>query len=397
MKKILLIAPASYPVTGAEAIVNIKLLKALSSSDEFEIDLVSRKYESIDYPAGDLDKYGVKLRMLYTAHVDNKVNIKTLWQHIANFIFLGVTFKGCHWGYAVFPIIKKLLKANKYDYVLTKGEIALPLGHYAKKKGFRWVATWNDPCPSSMYPPPYGKGIEYKGSYSDRQLMKMMRKADIHIFPSVRLANYMQPIINAQKSQVSIIPHVVLESSKIRHRKDGKELKIIHSGNLYPPRSARTFIEGLKFFIDANNPSIKVSFLGKLYQHDLDLIKEYALEKYIDYLSPVEYTESLSLLEQYDVALIIEAKCEEGIYLPTKVTDFFQEHISIFTVSPINGTLHDMYLTGDIPYFANVADKNTIAESLKCIYADFLNKSIKQNQIPDTFQPESIINQYRSF
>ena len=43
MKKILMIAPASYPVNGAEAIVNIKLLKALSDSGEFEIDLISKK------------------------------------------------------------------------------------------------------------------------------------------------------------------------------------------------------------------------------------------------------------------------------------------------------------------------------------------------------------------
>ena len=43
MKKILMIAPASYPVNGAEAIVNIKLLKALSDSGKFEIDLISKK------------------------------------------------------------------------------------------------------------------------------------------------------------------------------------------------------------------------------------------------------------------------------------------------------------------------------------------------------------------
>lgn len=397
MKSVLMIAPASYPVTGAEAIVNIKLLKVLTVSGEFEIDLVSRKYESIDYPAGNLEKYGVKLRSLYTVHVDNKLSLKTVWQHMANYIFLGVTFKGCHWGYAVLPTIKKLLKENKYDYVLTKGEIALPLGYYAKKRGFKWVATWNDPCPASMYPAPYGHGIEYSGSYSDRHLIKMMRKADYHIFPSERLANYMQPIVNAKPSQVSIIPHAVLESSKTRSEMATNELRIIHSGNLFPPRGARTFIEGLKAFVADNDPTLKVCFLGKLHQQDQDLIIKYGLEKYIEYLPPVEYTESLSLLSQYDVALIIEAKCEEGIYLPTKVTDFMQEHIPMFTVSPINGTLHDMHLNGDIPYFANVEDIKSITKALQCVYSDFKNGKIKQNRIPDTFQPEKIVEKYSSF
>lgn len=43
MKRILFIAPASFPVTGAENIVNIKLLQALSKSGDFEIDLVSKR------------------------------------------------------------------------------------------------------------------------------------------------------------------------------------------------------------------------------------------------------------------------------------------------------------------------------------------------------------------
>ena len=293
--------------------------------------------------------------------------------------------------------MKKLLNENKYDYVLTKGEVALPLGYYAQKRGFKWVATWNDPCPSSMYPAPYGNGIEYKGSYSDRVLIKMMRKADHHIFPSVRLANYMQPIVNATQNQISIIPHVVIESSNRRLNGENKELKIIHSGNLFPPRSAQSFIKGLKAFVEKNKPSVRVCFLGKLHQSDLTLIAESGLERYVEYLPPVEYTESLSLLGHFDLALIIEAQCEEGIYLPTKVTDFFQEHIPVFTISPINGTLHDMYQAGEIPYFANVGDVNDITDTLQRVYNDFYNKNLGQNRIPLSFLPENIIEQYRSF
>lgn len=48
MKRILFIAPASFPVTGAENIVNIKLLQALSKSGDFEIDLVSKNNTALN-------------------------------------------------------------------------------------------------------------------------------------------------------------------------------------------------------------------------------------------------------------------------------------------------------------------------------------------------------------
>lgn len=41
-KHILMIAPASIPVTGAEAICNVKLLKVLSENG-YKIDLISKK------------------------------------------------------------------------------------------------------------------------------------------------------------------------------------------------------------------------------------------------------------------------------------------------------------------------------------------------------------------
>lgn len=388
-----MIAPSSYPVAGAEAIVNIKLLKALSESEQFEVDLVSKKYKSNNYPSGDLSSYGVKLNSIYIESVENKVSLMTIYQHVACLFTLGICFKGCHWAYSVRKVVKKLIRNNKYDYVLTKGELAIPLGYYARKKGIKWVATWNDPCPSSMYPAPYGRGIDYRGSIFDRALIKMMRSADIHIFPSVRLANYMQPITKAAQSQIAIIPHVVLENN--RHAVEGDCLRLIHSGNLYPPRSPRTFLEGLKMFVNKyGNPSIKFSILGKLSQKDQDLLKEYELTDYVEYLKPVEYLRNLCMLNNFDIAVIIEADCNEGIYLPTKVSDFMQMQIPIFTISPAEGVLHDLYQDGNIPYFANVKNPSEIAKALIGIYSDYLNGSVKQNSIPSDYLPDSIVKSY---
>ena len=61
MKRILFIAPCSYPVVIAECIVNMKLLQALSNSGEFEIDLVSRDHPHKLYKVEPLESFNVKL------------------------------------------------------------------------------------------------------------------------------------------------------------------------------------------------------------------------------------------------------------------------------------------------------------------------------------------------
>lgn len=396
MKRILMIAPFSYPVAGAEAIVNIKLLQSLTKSEKFEIDLVSKKYISINYPSGELESYGVKLKSIHIGSVENKVNLKTLFQHIACLFTLGVSFKGCHWAYSVRGIVKKLIRENTYDYVLTKGELAIPLGNFARKKGVKWIATWNDPCPSSMYPAPYGRGLEYRGSIFDRALIKMMRNADFHVYPNVRLANYMQNIIKASNSQIRIIPHVVLENN--RQVIKGDCLRLIHSGNLFPPRSPKTFLEAIRKFLNKyDKPKFRFSILGNLSKEDQKFLFECGLNDYVEYLKPVEYSQSLALLNKFDVAVIIEADCKEGIYLPTKVSDFMQSQIPIFSVSPSIGVLHDLYDEGNIPYFADVKDVDSIVQTLDTIYKDFLCGSIKSNNVPNEYLPENVVETYYNF
>ena len=247
-----------------------------------------------------------------------------------------------------------------------------------------------------MYPAPYGRGLEYNGSIFDRALIRMMRNADIHIFPNVRLANYMQPIIKALKSQIAIIPHVVLQGSRQVIKED--RLRLIHSGNLYPPRSPRTFMEAIGKFVNKyDKPKFKFCILGNLSKNDQLLLSEYNLNDYVEYLKPVEYSQSLALLNNFDVSVIIEADCEEGIYLPTKVADFMQMQIPIFSVSPSEGVLHDLYNEGNIPYFANVKDVDGITQTLDAIYNDFLCGNIKSNIVPKEYLPDNVIDTYYKF
>ena len=118
-KKILLIAPSSFPVNGAEAIVNIKLLKVLSEAG-YEIDLVSKRRKKGNYPSDNLSSYGVKLKSLNIVEVDNSITLASIFGTLMCLISFGIFYPGCHWAYFAKKIVKKLCKENKYEYILTK-------------------------------------------------------------------------------------------------------------------------------------------------------------------------------------------------------------------------------------------------------------------------------------
>lgn len=393
-RKILFIAPSSIPTYGAEAIVNRKLLTALTESDKFEIDLISQKVKYRHYPFENSD---CSIKSIHVIENDLSITPRLIWEHILAFFQFGITFKAIHWAIKALPIAEKLIKNNNYDYILTKDSPSFVLGNYLKKKyGIKWVATWNDPYPGVKYPMPYGQGNIAKGSIFDRMCVNVMKKADIHIFPSERLKKYMQKYLNVHNEKTIIIPHVILETD-VTNKLDNQKLRILHSGTLQHPRNPRTFLEAFsKFKKQYPNSMIEVDILGIMEKEDVALIDKLNLQNDVRFLPPVTYSESLSMLAYYQIALIIEADCEEGIFLPTKVTDFIQYRKPIFSVSPKKGVLNDLYTEGYVKYFADVRNVDDIYHALVSIYNDFMSNNIEEKgeKADSAFSEKTIVNQY---
>lgn len=398
MKRILFIAPESFPINGAEAIVNIKLLKVLCAAG-YRIDVISRKRKWTDYPLSGLEDVNICVNSLHVVEVDNRFSLSTIWLHILTFFTFGVVYKGAHWAYSALRVCKKLMKENRYDVVITKSSPSELIGYWIRKhKNIKWIATWNDPFPIEKYPEPYGGGPFAKGFIGARQLIPIMEKyPDFHIFPSERLRSYMLQYMNVSIKKTRIIAHVSFEKcAEYSSMKRSKVLKILHSGNVNYPRNPFLFLEGLHLFlqevVDAN---ILVDFLGVLPIGFNDKVKNLDLQSIVNVLPPVQYEESIMLLQHYDIAMLIEAPCEEGIFLPTKVGDYMQTKKPIFAVSPICGVLHDLYNEGYVQYFANCKDAINIKEELKKIYSDFNFDKIKSSLQKKDYTPDYILAQYQ--
>ena len=392
-KHILVIAPASIPITGAEAICNVKLLRVLSENG-YKIDLISKRMKYTHYPETNLAELGLNLNSVNTIEVDNKISLKVIWQHLCCLFIFGTVFKGAHWAYCVLKVAKELCKKNQYDAIITKNSPSELLGYYFKKKnGIKWIATWNDPYPTKKYPKPYGNGVNAKLFILERPLLKKMEEADYHIFPNQRIRDYMSNYINIHAEKTRIIPHVVIPREHIDTPHEN--LKIVHLGNVLPPRDATPFLRALSEFIkNKQDAKIEIAFIGQTPQSIKDYIKTTHLEKYVKVFPPVKYEESQEILETYDIQLIVEAPCEEGIFLPTKVSDSMQLGKPIFTISPSVGVLNDLYKKGHISYFSSVKDEKDILATLEQVYNDFTNGKLKTFSLEKSYSPQTIFQQY---
>src|SRR5690606_4837373 len=396
---ILFVAPYSYPVINPEAIVNIKVLELLTQNS-YKIDLISKRIKWTNYPLekslGDLN---VTVGKNLLVEVGNKVDLKSIYGHLSALFKFGTVFKGAHWAYQVITKNREFIESGSYDIVMTKNAPSFLVGDYLKKKGLKWIATWNDPYPEIMYPEPYGTGPDTNLPLWSRKVLEIMSRADVHIFPNDRLRNYMLQYLSVDLSKTRIIPHLAFPPNRTQKNITGKShlLKLVHSGNVKNPRDPKPLVRALSRLIKEHKfRDIRLDFIG-VYDLDLKtLIKELKMEDYVKLLPPSDYVESLEIMANYDVALIIEAACDEGIFLPTKVGDYMTCQIPIFTISPVKGVLADLYAEGSVQYRAESGNEASIYDELVRLYSDYRAGTIRPSVFKKEYSGDSILAKYNA-
>lgn len=387
--RILFVAPSSYPIYGPEANVNAKVIRMLTESG-CKVDLVCRSLrKNIKfYPTSEDKYYFDGVQSINSVSVETKFNIATFYRHFLTLFKTGYVYKGADWAYRAIKKCEELIAVNEYDFIYTYDYPSEIVGLYvAKKFNLKWVATWNDPYMWIKYPSPYGKGENAKiGFFRSKIIADIGKYTHKNIFPSDRLRDYMlRYMVGMDRGTCLISPHVILENLVVDNNKEnGKILKLIHAGALGRERDPENLFKGLCLFFKKNpNAKIEFTFLGIFQRASNDyfsnLLEKYDLNQYVKSCPPVPYKESLNFIRDYDVCMLIEAACEEGIFLPSKVSDYMQNSKPIFALSPRVGVIHDMYLDGYINYFADITDANSIANVLEILYCDFLNRNININ------------------
>lgn len=416
MKRILYIAPHSFPIKSSEAICNSKVAYMLAESgyvvDVFSCDDSSTYPTDVDYnkrlsSSKNINIYSVKPRYILLKKDKLYRIFLNIIYNLSIFLITGYFYNGISIPYLIYKRVCKHIKDNniRYDAVITRGFSTDLVGILMSKRFcVKWIANWNDPFPLQRFPAPYGQGYKAKLPYFQEKVIRDIQKyATLHTFPNNRLRDYMLkcfPFINLE--QTMIIPHMALSSLMPRNiLKEKNQLKIVHCGYLKKPRDPELFLRALSI-VKAYDKYSDLDFIfylvGSYDDTVSDLIKDLGLSRNIVLIGSLNYKESMEFIAKCDLALIIEAQCEEGIYLPTKVVDSLQSSLPILCISPNPGVLKDIISNYKVGYYADNTSIDEITNILDKVFADYKAGSlpkISKSVIPYVFE-DSIVKQYLS-
>ena len=401
--KILFIATGFAPYSFSENIVNSKLVLAFLK-EGWQVDVISRKDEGHSY-SNNWDNEWKELQHL-THEVIYPIGNKfeRFWDTARSSLIMNVPLEGVRWAKRAYHKALELHEKNHYDVVISRSptDIShLPAYHFAKDTGVKWIANWNDPV-AHIWPEPY----THKMSFWRKKLYEkftdtMMKNADINTFPSEDLRDYFMRFSTKLKNvNSSIIPHISFLSIEKTQKKVHTIFSMCHAGNLSAERNPELFFQALVKFLSQNKGAdILVDLLG-VTNSDLEaLVKKYSLENNVHFIGSLPYMDALDKMSQYNVLIIIEADLKDGIFLPSKITDYSQLGIPVFAITPKESCINkliDNYGGGEC---ADCTSVDSICDSMQKLYdnlkTDHSMKKYDATQLYACFKPDNIIEKYK--
>ena len=397
-------APGFAPYSFSENIVNSKLALAFQDSG-WEIHTISKVDDGPLYSNSWQEPWTPLRDSTYTVLYNHGASISRAIDLLRQGIKMQFPIAGVRWAGRAVDLAMKLHKKHRFKVVLSRAPNDIghvPALHFSKATKVPWIANWNDP-PAHLWPMPYKNEINVLHKTVSRLLVSQVLKyASLVTFPSERLCrNTIKSINDSSVTQKARpIPHIGLSGYISSPRKPEKCFRICHAGNLSRERQPNAFFEGIALF--TKNMSIshpfEVLIIGASDHELIPLAENYGIAKHIKVFPGLNYLDTLTLLEQCDVLAIVEAPCDEGIFLPSKVTDYAQVGRPILAVSPLNGEVADLIGQTHSGELAACGNPASIADAIGTLYHSWQHGKLERNY-PSTllweyFRPEEIIGRY---
>jgi len=244
-----------------------------------------------------------------------------------------------------------------------------------------WIAHYHDPFPLSLYPEPYRRHYLLASAMQERRNATILRKADRISFPCQRLLQWLlRGRLEPYRHKGVVIPHIVGEIPTTIESEPGptividkRHFTLIHAGSLLRPREPWGLIEAFRRFSEGNTSrarEVELLFVGRVNQsHKAD--PRWAEASRVPgvrfFEDRVSYDQSLSLLRDCSVAVILEAENEESPFFPAKLTDYLLQRKPILALSPEKSAINDL-LGPNYPYRCAPCDGRRIGECIEQLW-----------------------------
>ena len=329
-----------------------------------------------------------------------------LAERVVDAVTLGHPIAGLRWARLAVQRGREMLNQKRYDALISRAppEVGhLPALILARETGVPWIANWNDP-PVGAWPTPYSNGSQVHQWIYERLARQVLTQATALTFPSERLAQHIfrHFEINPQP-RVAIIPHAAMPGLQLPPlRKSTDVFRLCHAGKLCNARDPRKFLEGIQQFLVAERLPAGQFIFDQIGHVDADLqvlSREYGIQEHVRCTGPMSYLATMEYLSQSDVAVLVEAPCEEGIFLPSKLIDYAQTGRPIFAASPRNGTVADLMAKHGGGIAADTSSSESIAGALTALHRAWkrreLDEKFNSRELCKQFTSDSILDSYQ--
>jgi len=175
-------------------------------------------------------------------------------------------------------------------------------------------------------------------SYHER---KVMKAADLILFTNKdQLQLVMEKYPTDIRAKARVLNHCFEPKLYESVRRDNEKFIISHVGNLYGERSPEPFLKAVALLI-AEFPQLKekvqIDFFGQISDDHKQKISDFALDHIVNIRGSVSYLESLRVMHNSDLLLLIDAESEHNIFFPSKLADYIGSKRNILGITSKNG------------------------------------------------------------
>jgi glycosyltransferase involved in cell wall biosynthesis len=236
-----------------------------------------------------------------------------------------------------------------------------------------WCAYFSDPWPHHLYPEPYRFTV---GPLSrlrlERSLDAMLRSAGSLVFPSIWLRDWLLKGRRERfRSKAFVAPHLASSLKTAGGAPavpgGGAPIRIRHAGFLMKERRVEPLFAGLERFL-SNHPdaAIRIEFAGRYAGAVPEVPPSLSGAVSFEPAMPPEAVQAW--MADADVALLVEANLAEGLFFPSKLSDYLAGGRPILALSPGRGVAADVLSAGG-GILAGPEDVPGIAAALETLHS----------------------------
>ena len=233
----------------------------------------------------------------------------------------------------------KIIKANGHKIIITRSQphsihlVGLNLKRIFRKRIF-WIAHFSDPWVNN----PFKAMTGIERDINSHLQQRILASADLITVPLLETL-IMDNVFSAVSHKTCILPHSydssLFEKHKTNHNPSEK-LIIKSIGNFYGVRSPEPFLKALKSLYLGGRLSRKfqIVFVGSIEKEIMKKINSDYSEIPCQFIGPVEYKTSLSMMNEADILLLVDAPLSFSPFLPSKLVDYIGSGRPILGVTP---------------------------------------------------------------